>query len=231
MKNLFVVLKKKVIVWIVVVLVLVSTVCAVVGAKKTMSPKSQFTIVVDAGHGGVDGGAVGLQTGITENELNLQFAQTLKRICQEYGWKVVLTRSDLSGLYSPLASNKKRSEMEKRKAIIQKSNADIVVSMHMNSFSDKSVCGANVFYWNGSEQGKVLANSVQEIFFETMNVRNSQAKAGDYYILNCVETPSILVECGFLSNEKEELLLQDKSYQQQMCYAIFCGILRYFKQL
>ena len=111
MKNVFVVLKKKFLVCVLVVLMMATGVLGVVGAKKTMSPKPQFAIVVDAGHGGVDGGAVGSQTGITENELNLQFAQTLKQICQEYGWKVVLTRSDLSGLYSPLASNKKRSEM------------------------------------------------------------------------------------------------------------------------
>ena len=231
MKNVFVVLKKKFLVCVLVVLTMATGVLGVVGAKKTMSPKPQFAIVVDAGHGGVDGGAVGSQTGITENELNLQFAQTLKQICQEYGWKVVLTRSDLSGLYSPLASNKKRSEMEKRKEIIEKSKADLVVSIHMNSLADKSVCGANVFYAKGSEQGELLANSVQNIFFETMQVRNSKAKVGDYYILNCADKPSILIECGFLSNDKEELLLQDKDYQQQMCYAIFCGILKYFESL
>ena len=231
MKNVFVVLKKKFLVCVLIVLTMTTGVLGVVGAKKTMSPKPQFAIVVDAGHGGVDGGAVGSQTGITENELNLQFAQTLKQICQEYGWKVVLTRSDLSGLYSPLASNKKRSEMEKRKEIIEKSKADLVVSIHMNSFADKSVCGANVFYAKESVQGQMLANAVQEIFFETMQVRNSKAKVGDYYILNCADKPSILIECGFLSNDKEELLLQDKEYQQQMCYAIFCGILKYFESL
>ena len=231
MKNVFVVLKKKFLACVLVVLTMATGVLGVVGAKKTMSPKPQFAIVVDAGHGGVDGGAVGSQTGITENELNLQFAQTLKQICQEYGWKVVLTRSDLSGLYSPLASNKKRSEMEKRKEIIEKSKADLVVSIHMNSFADKSVCGANVFYAKESVQGQMLANAVQEIFFETMQVRNSKAKVGDYYILNCADKPSILIECGFLSNDKEELLLQDKEYQQQMCYAIFCGILKYFERL
>ena len=101
----------------------------------------------------------------------------------------------------------------------------------MNSFADKSVCGANVFYAKESVQGQMLANAVQEIFFETMQVRNSKAKVGDYYILNCADKPSILIECGFLSNDKEELLLQDKTYQQQMCYAIFCGILKYFESL
>ena len=231
MKNLFVVLKKKVLGLLLIGVIFACVGFGVAGAKNTVSPKSQFTIVVDAGHGGIDGGAVGRQTGITENELNLQFAQSLKQICQEYGWKVVLTRSDLSGLYSPLASNKKRSEMEKRKEIIEKSKADIVVSIHMNSFADKAVCGANVFYSKGSEQGELLANSVQNIFFGTMQVRNSKAKEGDYYILNCVDVPSILIECGFLSNEKEEILLQDKTYQQQMSYAIFCGILKYFESL
>ncbi len=231
MKNLFVVFKKKVLVYILICAVVFGVVAGVVGAKSTTSPKPKFTIVVDAGHGGVDGGAVGAKTGITENELNLTFAKTLQKVCQEYGWKVVLTRSDLSGLYSPLASNKKRSEMEKRKEIIEKSKADLVVSIHMNSFADKSVCGANVFYAKGSVQGEKLANSVQEVFFETMQVRNSKAKMEDYYILNCVDKPSILIECGFLSNEKEEFLLQDKTYQHQMCYAIFCGILRYFDSL
>ena len=197
------------------------------GIKAVSKPKEVPTIVIDAGHGGIDGGATGEHS--NESELNLKYALTLKDICQQFGFNVVLTRGDMAGLYSPLASNKKRSEMKKRIEIISNSNADMVVSLHMNSFSASEVRGAQVFYAEGKEGGQVLAERVQSSLHENIEYAKAKAKTGDYYILNCSPNPSILVECGFLSNVDEEARLIDENYRQNFCYYIACGIISYFE--
>lgn len=188
-------------------------------------PKAAHTIVIDAGHGGKDGGAVGEHT--TESELNLEYTLILKDICKQFGFDVVLTRSDMNGLYNPLAKNKKRSEMEKRKEIIEKSRADLVVSIHMNSFPSSEARGAQVYYAEGSESGKELAEKVQTSLYRSVEYSKKTSKSGDFYVLNCSNKPSILVECGFLSNPEEETLLADKEYQHEFCYNLFCGILQF----
>lgn len=230
MKLKLLTIKKKSIFAIVLCILAISVLCgAYFPIKVNSMPKPFHTIVIDAGHGGKDGGAVGRKTDVTESFLNLQYSLALKTICEEYGFKVILTRSDMNGLYSPFASNKKRSEMEKRKEIINKAKPDMVVSIHMNSFPNSSTRGSHVFYADGSESGKQLADSVQEVLFKNIEHSHKTAKVGDYYILNCSDSPSILVECGFLSNPEEERLLQDENYINRFCYNIFCGILLYFK--
>ena len=196
--------------------------------RMTSSPKAQYTIVVDAGHGGKDGGAVGKETAVTESYLNLQYSLVLKNLCEQYGFKVVLTRSDMNGLYSPFASNKKKSEMEKRKQIIENAHTDMVVAIHMNSYSSSQSRGAQVFYADGSENGQFLAEQVQTSLNKNIEYAKKTAKVGDFYILNCTEKPSILIECGFLSNSEEEVLLQDENYMHDFCYNVLCGILLYF---
>lgn len=223
-------MKKK---WVICIAALLVGVLVSVGVlfcvrSASVKPNLQHTIVIDAGHGGKDGGAVGVQTGITESALNLEYSLYLKDLCQQFGFKVVLTRSDMGGLYSPLASNKKRSEMETRRKIIEKSNADLVVSVHMNSFSSSEGRGAQVFYADGSEAGQKLAQSVQTMLHGDIGYAKKTAKVGDYYILNAIESPSILVECGFLSNAEEEVLLQEDGYMHDFCYSVLCGILGYF---
>ena len=215
-----------------VILVGIILICSVVGVcyvvKATTSPKALYTIVIDAGHGGRDGGAVGKLTGVTESQLNLDFSLKLKDICEDYGFNVVLTRKDMNGLYSAFATNKKKSEMLKRKEIIESSNADLVVSIHMNSTSVSSARGAQVFYAENSLQGEELASSVQDALHDEIAYAKALAKVGDFYVLNCTEKPSILVECGFLSNAEEEKLLMESEYQNKFCYTLFYGILTYF---
>ena len=197
--------------------------------RPTFQPKPQYTIVIDAGHGGKDGGAVGAVSGVTESFLNLEYAQELEKICKEFGFKVVMTRSDMNGLYSETASNKKKSEMAKRKEIIEKSNADLVVSIHMNSFPSSSARGSQVFYGEGNEASQFLAENVSTILNKNFDYAKKTAKVGDYYVLNCTDKPAILVECGFLSNSEEEALLQDEDYKERFCYNLLCGILNYFR--
>ncbi len=214
-----------------VLLVSVILICSVVGVcyavRAVSSPKIVRTIVIDAGHGGADGGCIGRSSGITENELNLEYAETLKSICEGLGLKVVMTRTDLNGLYSPLASNRKRSDMEARQKIIEDSGADLVLSVHMNAFPLSSSRGAHVFFDKKNQGGEVLAQSLQNALYENIAYAKSQANAGDFYILNCTQVPGALVEFGFLSNHEEEKLLLSNEYRQEICYAVACGVLDY----
>lgn len=216
-----------------VILVGIILICSVVGVcyavKAASSPKPQYTIVIDAGHGGRDGGAVGDITGITESELNLKYALQLKELCNTFGIGVVLTRSDMNGLYDETSQNKKKSEMEKRKNIINSSGADLMISIHMNSFALSSTQGAYVFYAKGDEEGKFLASSIQESLCQTFDNARKYVSIGDYFVLNYSKIPAALIECGFLSNPSDEKKLQDDEYCQTFCYAILVGILSYLK--
>lgn len=222
-------IKRRTIIIFLCVLVCLVMIGVYFGLKTTSAqPNIKPTIVIDAGHGGKDGGAVGKTTGVTESLLNLQFALKLKELCENYNFNVVLTRKDMNGLYSAFATNKKKSEMQKRQEIIESANPDVVVSLHMNSFPVSSSRGAQVFYAEGNESGKALGESVQNALHEEIDYAKSVAKVGDFYVLNCTEKAGILVECGFLSNAEEEVLLQDEDYQEKFCYALLYGILTYF---
>ncbi len=227
-KNRFFVLKKKwLLIFVCLLLVTASVAIYFSAIRPTFMPKAEHVIVIDAGHGGKDGGAIGKNT--IESELNLEYAKTLEKICKQYGFKVVQTREDMNGLYNPFASNKKKSEMEKRKEIICGAKPDLVVSIHMNSFPSSEARGAQVYYAQGSESGQALADSVSQNLHNNIENAKLTSKAGDFYVLNVSPCPSILVECGFLSNAEEEKLLQDEAYRQKFCYHLFCGILKFFK--
>ena len=210
--------------------------CLLVASICFYSAKTEFvqmlpfvaTIVIDPGHGGVDGGCVGKYTGVKESDLNLIYAKNLKQKLIDYGFRVVMTRNNREGLYDVDATNLKKSDMKKRKQIIEESNADIVISIHMNSYPAQSAKGSQVFFDKDSDSGNILATSIQEQL--KLNLKNTSkvAKIGDYYITSCTKVPSCLVECGFVSNKEEELLLQDREYQDKLCYAILCGVLMYY---
>lgn len=230
MKTTFLTIKKKTIVAILLCVLAIGAFCgAYFPIKANTTPKPLHTIVIDAGHGGIDGGAEGKISGITESQLNLEYALSLKEVCESFGFGVVLTRPDMNGLYQPDAPNKKRSEMEKRKQIIEDSNADIVISLHMNSFPLSSTRGTQVFYGKGNELGRALANSIQTSIIRDFPLSRKNSSVGDYFILNCHKKAGVLIECGFLSNPEEEKLLVQKDYREKMCYSILVGIIEYFQ--
>ncbi len=182
-----------------------------------------FVILVDAGHGGMDGGAVGYQTKVCEAELNLSIALKLKEILESCGAKVVLTRSDGEAL-----GNSKDADMQKRREIIETSGQDITVSIHQNSFPDHSANGPQTICAHDSEEGAKLATVIQEELVAALKPkRPREIMPGNYFIVNSGEAPAVIVECGFISNEQEELLLQDEAYQQKIAEAIVLGIDRY----
>lgn len=225
--NFFVLKRKSLIFAICFLLIFASVVVYFTALKPVFSPKPSHVIVIDAGHGGRDGGAIGV-SGVTESELNLMYAKQLSALCKEYGMKVVLTRCDMNGLYDENASNKKKSEMEKRRKIINESGAEIMVSLHMNAFPLSSSEGAQVFYAKGSEAGFNLAKSVQTSISSSFKSARDYVTVGDYFVLNSSAIPSILIECGFLSNPKEEALLKSEDYCINFCYSVLAGILSYF---
>ena len=199
-----------------------------INAYNASSPKAKYTVVIDAGHGGIDGGCEGRTTGITEASLNLEYAKCLQEMMQNFGFDVVMTRTNESGLYNPLASNKKRDDMKKRRAIIQNANADFVISLHMNSYNS-TAHGAQVFYGKDDEPSQSLASSIQKHFLQNLQDARHEIKVGDYYMLNEISSPSVLVECGYLSNPKEEALLITDDYKNQVCYSILLGVLEYLR--
>ena len=194
------------------------------------SPKLSPTIVVDAGHGGMDGGSVGV-SGSTERVLNLEYAKTLKNYLENYGFNVVMTRETLDGLYPMNSENIKKDDMLARKEIIEKSNADIILSIHMNYFPLSSCIGAQVFYNPDSDVSNHLADSIQSVFIQNLENARTNSEVGDYYMLNCTKVPAVIVECGFLSNPEEEALLLTEEYKNKVCYYILCGLLKYYSEV
>lgn len=195
--------------------------------KSVSSKRNGICIVLDAGHGGRDGGCIGIN-GSVEKDLNLEYTLKLKEKLVGYGYKIVLTRNNDDGLYSPLATNKKVSDMNVRMKKIKEANPNLVVSIHMNSFADKNVSGANCFYKIDDEASMNCANIIQKSLYKQCDVRSESAKKGDYFMLNCSYYTSVLIECGFLSNPEEEKKLNSKEYLEQFTNAVADGILLYF---
>lgn len=216
----------------VVVAVFLFGVCApcLIPSVKEVKTDGNITVVIDAGHGGIDGGVVGVG-GTIESRLNLLVANQLKQSLSLYGFNVVLTRTTDAGLYGTTTKGFKLRDMKKRKEIIIKSNADVVISVHMNSFkSDKTRRGAQVFYRTDSQQCKNLALKIQDGLNEVILQRKYQPLVGDYYILNCSPAVSVLIECGFLSNEEDERLLNTSEYRSKLCDAIAVGVVEYLTE-
>ncbi|MBE5745999.1 MAG: N-acetylmuramoyl-L-alanine amidase [Clostridiales bacterium] len=187
----------------------------------TISYATPF-ILIDAGHGSPDGGAIGLTTGVKESDLNLEYAKTLKTYFLSLNYKVELIRTSEYGLLED-----KYEDMLKRKEIIEKSNCDIFISIHMNKFSLTSSIGAQTFYKQNDENSKKLANCIRDLLVKNIEDARKLSLEGDYLVLNSASCPACLVECGFLSNEKDELRLQQKEFREKLCYQIFCGTIKY----
>lgn len=189
------------------------------------------TIVIDPGHGGSDPGKVGID-GSLEKDINLAISMYLKKELQSKNYKVVMTREKDTGLYDEGDTNKKTADLNKRIEIMNNSNASLVVSIHQNSFTDESSRGAQVFYQSTSEEGKKFAGIMQKKIVSCMDDGNHRVEKAnsDYYILKNSTPVAIIIECGFLSNQKEAVLLNDSAYQKKMAVAIAQGIYEYIQK-
>lgn len=185
-------------------------------------------IVIDAGHGGQDPGKIGTK-GTLEKDINLNISFYLKEILESQNITVILTREKDIDLATD-SSNFKSSDMRNRVAFIQKNKPDLVISIHQNSYTSTHVYGAQCFYYTPSEDSKLLASYLQkQIIACTNQTKTREIKSNeDYYLLKNSNVPTVIVECGFLSNPKEEHLLLQDNYQRKMAWAIHLGILNYW---
>lgn len=212
---------------IVLLVAIISVSLITIVTTRADSPKTVYSIVIDPGHGGVDDGSIGRTTKVTEKQLNLEVSFKLKNILEENDIRCTLTRKDQGGLYTEFKSGYKKEDMQKRKEIIEKSNPSLVISVHMNSFTSSTQRGAQVFYSETNPLSEQLAKSIQSFFATDLEESNKSSAVADYYILKCTNHPTVLIECGYLSNETDEKLLQEEEYQEKIAMAVYKGVIAF----
>ena len=194
--------------------------------------KGNLSIVVDAGHGLPDGGAVGV-SGSIEQEINLGIALKLQEVLEAKGIHVIMTRTDENGVWDKDADTirkKKVSDMNNRLDIMKKSDANLFISIHMNSFPNHSASGLRIFYAPNHEEIKPLAENIQVRIGDITGAKINIVKSADksLFLMKNPPIPAILVECGFLSNPAEEKNLQEDDYQARLAWAMADAIEKYY---
>lgn len=210
-----------------VAMVLLSREAAIYTSGK-MAEKKNITVVIDSGHGGKDPGKIAAD-GTFEKDLNLAIALKLQKYLEAADIQIIMTRTTDVGLYDENASNKKVQDMKNRINLMNTPDVDLVVSIHQNSYSDSAVKGAQVFYYGASNSGKELAETLQSALIRDVDPDNHRkAKANSsYYLLKKTTCPTVIVECGFLSNSTEAQKLKSDSYQEALAWSLHMGILEY----
>ncbi len=188
---------------------------------------ARYTIVIDAGHGGMDGGAVSA-SGVLEKELNLAVAQRLYELCRIAGLDCVMTRSDDNLVVDDsVKSKRKMHDLKNRVALAEGIENSIFVSIHMNNFPDERYSGLQVWYSKNNESSATLAALLQtyaRTFIDPTNQRETKAAGSSIYVLDRISVPAVLVECGFLSNPEECERLSSEEYQLKLAVVLFAAI-------
>lgn len=201
-------------------------------AEASSMPITQKTVIVDAGHGGDDGGAIGID-GTVEKDINLDIALKLEKILKFYGFNVIMTRTqDVMTCDDGLDSLRKRkiSDIHNRFELMRKNPDAIFISVHQNIFEDSSQHGTQVFYSGNDERSKELAEAIQTSVTLTLQRKNDRVvkKSGSgIYLLYHAKIPAVLVECGFISNSDEVKKLKDESCRMKLAILIADGLLKY----
>jgi len=184
------------------------------------------TVVIDAGHGGVDGGTTSC-TGVLESRFNLEIALRLRDLMHLLGIETQMIRETDCSVYTQgdTISQKKISDLRERVRIVNSIEDGILISIHQNHFSDSRYSGAQVFY-APNNSSKELAKRIQDCFKSTINPNSNRAikRADGIYLMQHINSTGVLIECGFLSNPQEEYLLRSQTYQQQLCCVIACTV-------
>lgn len=192
--------------------------------------KNLPVIVLDAGHGGFDPGKVGIND-VLEKDINLAIVQKLKPLLEEYGFTIYLTR-DSDEILGPANSTRpKMDDMIARVDMVKELNPYFTISIHQNSYTSPEVNGPQVFYYKDSAESATMAQVIQNAmnqYLEPQKKREPQANA-NYYLLTRTPTPTVIVECGFLSNPNEAELLATEEYQSKVAQAIYMGIVSYYE--
>lgn len=197
--------------------------------------EKKATIVVDAGHGGEDGGAVGVN-GLVEKDINLAIALALAENLKANNFQVILVRD---GDYSvgdqslSTVAERKRSDTKNRVRLVEETGECLLVSIHQNQFSQSQYSGAQMFYSPNNPESALLAECIRESVVSSLqpdNTRQNKEAGEEIYLLTHCQVPAVLVECGFLSNPEEANLLSQEAYQQDMAAAIYNGIVSFLEQ-
>ena len=202
------------------------------GFLNTSAEDEKITVVIDPGHGGRDGGAVG-EDGTLEKDLNLAVALKLKAILESADIQVVMTRETDIELASPDSSHKKADDLKARLQLAQNQKNAIFISIHMNKFPVEKYRGLQVYYSENNPESLTFAHAVQNTAQDSLqNTNDRKVKpAGDsIYLMAHLEIPAVLVECGFLSNDEERELLKDENYQKKLAVCLCAAILEYISQ-
>ncbi len=190
----------------------------------------ETTVVIDAGHGDQDPGKIGVNDAL-EKDVNLQIAKKIKKLLEKKKIKVIMTREDDTTLAREGGGSQKVQDMKARVELINETKPNLAVSIHQNSYPEESVHGAQVFYFTHSAEGERAAGIMQKALLAVDPENSRQEKADDgYYLLRRTEAPTIIVECGFLSNREEAGKLVDKEYQKKVAEAVVQGIEEYVKK-
>lgn len=194
-------------------------------ANEAATPRAAvgpYTIVVDAGHGGFDAGTQGPETGILEKDLNLSIALLLQKELESRGHTVIMTRRD-----GEAVGASKEADLQQREAVIAGTPADALISIHQNWY-EGAASGPQVFYYPSSERGRAMAESLQSVLNQKLNIKEPRTvNAGNYRLLKAGAAPAVIVECGFLSDPTEERLLVQEAYQRRIVSAIADGLEAY----
>lgn len=196
----------------------------------TSSQQPDCTVVIDAGHGGEDGGALGI-SGIPEKDINLSISQKLYDMLKLFGVNTAMTRKDDRLLYESGQENRKKFyDVRNRVDFVNSVENPILISIHQNKFPIEKYFGLQVYFSKNNGDSKVLAETVQQKAREYLisgNNRKAKESGRNIYLLNNLDCPSVLVECGFLSNREEESLLIDEEYQRKVSFVIFSSVIDY----
>lgn len=197
--------------------------------KTDTVPSRNYTVLIDPGHGGTDPGSIGYKTKIHEADLNLKLSLMLKNKLEASGINVVMTRENEKAMVEGAGKKWKKADMEARKELIKKTRPNMVISLHQNSYTNHSLRGAQVFYDKNSEISKNIAECIQNEFKQNLDKSIKATSPGDYFMLKCSLAPSVIVECGFLSNAEEEKLLLSADYQEKIVECIYKGIVKFLQ--
>lgn len=232
--------RNKIVLSAILVLILGSVSFGSVAVSKMMAVNASSsqtintTVIIDAGHGGPDGGT-SADDGTLEKNINLQIALKLENILKSMGINTVMTRTEDISIHDESANTirkKKISDLRNRLSIINNTDDSVFVSVHQNHFSESIYYGTQIFYSKNNPESSVLANSIRQSVISVLqkdNTREIKQSGTDIFLLHHAETPAVMVECGFLSNAEETAKLKDENYQRKLAFMIAIGICDYLR--
>ena len=208
---------------------------SLIDSKKTVAEPlpPPFTVVIDAGHGGLDGGATAID-GTKEKDLNLLVALSLGEMLKLNGYNVIYTRTeDIMLTMNDSNGSAKMQDLKKRVEIANYEDNSLFISIHMNKFSQEKYCGLQVFYSGSNPKSEKIANLIQantKNMLQENNNRETKKAGSNIYLLHKTKVPAVLVECGFLSNPEECELLKNDGYRKEIAAVIYSSVIEFFEQ-